>query len=36
MKKALTIFIFAIVGYTCIFAQTYPFQNTNLSDEKRL
>jgi len=36
MKKALIIFIFAIIGSTCIFSQTYPFQNINLSDEKRL
>ncbi len=36
MKKALTIIIFTIVGCTYIFAQTYPFHNTNLSDDERL
>ncbi|MBA7513008.1 Beta-xylosidase [subsurface metagenome] len=36
MKKALTIIIFTIVGCTYIFAQTYPFQNTNLPEDERL
>jgi len=36
MKKALSVIIFTIVGCSYIFAQTYPFQNTNLPDDKRL
>ena len=36
MKKALTIIIFTIIGCTYIFAQAYPFQNTNLPDDERL
>ncbi|KPK85546.1 MAG: glycosyl hydrolase family 3 [Bacteroides sp. SM23_62_1] len=36
MKKSLFFIIISIIGCAFIFAQPYPFQNTNLSDDERL
>jgi len=36
MNKTLSFIIIIIVGYAHIFAQTYPFQNTDFSDDERL
>jgi beta-glucosidase len=36
MKRSLLFIIISIVGYSFIFSQTYPFQNTDLSDDERL